>query len=315
MLVRDLEALVDPATRGDPMSPLRWTSKSAARLATDLCVQGHAISPRTVNRMLHRLDYSLQSLRKTREGAQHPDRNAQFEYINQQVLIFQGRGQPVISIDTKKKELIGNFKNAGTEWQPKGQPQTVNIYDFPSLAEGKAIPYGIYDIANDQGWVLVGIDHDTPAFAVAAIREWWHQMGLSLYPDATKLLITADGGGSNGVRARLWKTELHHLANETCLRITVCHFPPGTSKWNKIEHRMFCRITENWRGRPLVSHEVVVSLIASTKTRTGLTIQARLDERKYPTGVKVTDAEFAEVHIERANFHGEWNYTIVPAPH
>jgi hypothetical protein len=311
-LLRDLEALVEPVTRGDPMSPLRWTCKSTRQLATELGRQGHRVSHQTVAELLHGLDYSLQGNRKTKEGAAHPDRDAQFTYLNGQVRAFQERGQPVISVDTKKKELVGDFKNGGREWRPAGHPEPVRVHDFVDRELGKAIPYGVYDLAANQGWVSVGMDHDTPAFAVQSVRRWWEEMGRPVYPQATELLITADGGGSNGSRARLWKTELQRLADETGLRITVCHFPPGTSKWNKIEHRMFCHITQNWRGRPLVSHEVIVRLIGSTTTRAGLTIRADLDTGTYPTGVKVTDAALAAVRIEPAGFHGDWNYTIVP---
>ena len=311
-LLDDLDALVDPVTRGDPNSPLRWTCKSTVQLAQELQARGHAVSHQTVGRLLHRLDFSLQAARKTHEGADHPDRDAQFHHIARKVRQFQRRGQPVISVDTKKKELIGPFKNAGREWQPKGEPENVNAYDFPSLAEGKAIPYGVYDLAQNEGWVSVGTDHDTPAFAVAAIRQWWARMGRSTYPTATELLITADSGGSNSVRARLWKVSLQRFADRTGLRVTVCHFPPGTSKWNKIEHRMFCHITTNWRGRPLVSYQVVVNLIAHTTTSKGLSVRARLDRRYYPTGVKVSDGDLAAIHIKPAQFHGTWNYTIAP---
>jgi len=311
-LLDDLDALVDPVTRGDPNSPLRWTCKSTVQLAQELQARGHAVSHQTVGRLLHQLDFSLQAARKTHEGADHPDRNAQFHYIARKVRQFQRRGQPAISVDTKKKELIGPFKNAGREWQPKGEPENVNAYDFPSLAEGKAIPYGVYDLAQNEGWVSVGTDHDTPAFAVAAIRQWWARMGRSTYPTATELLITADSGGSNSVRARLWKVSLQRFADRTGLRVTVCHFPPGTSKWNKIEHRMFCHITTNWRGRPLVSYQVVVNLIAHTTTSKGLSVRARLDRRYYPTGVRVSDGDLAAIHIKPAQFHGTWNYTIVP---
>jgi hypothetical protein len=311
-LLHDLDALVDPVTRGEPNSPLSWTCKSTVQLAKELQACGHAVSHDTVGRLLHQLDFSLQALRKTREGADHPDRDAQFHYIARKVRQFQRRGQPAISVDTKKKELVGLFKNAGREWQPKGEPEHVNAYDFPRLAVGKAIPYGVYDLAQNEGWVSVGTDHDTAAFAVAAIRQWWVKMGRATYPSATELLITADSGGSNSARVRLWKVELQRLANQTGLSITVCHFPPGTSKWNKIEHRMFCHITTNWRGRPLVSHQVVVSLIAHTSTTSGLRVNARLDCRHYPTGIKVTADELAAVHITPAKFHGDWNYTIAP---
>jgi Rhodopirellula transposase DDE domain len=311
-LLRDLEALVDPLTRGDPMSPLRWTCKSTRQLATELSRHGHHVSHQTVAELLHALRYSLQGTRKTKEGASHPDRDAQFGHLNEQVQAFQARGQPVISVDTKKKELVGDFANRGREWQPGGQPELVRVHDFVDPDLGKAIPYGVYDVAANRGWVSVGTDHDTPAFAVASVQRWWEQMGHPTYPNATELLITADGGGSNGSRTRRWKVELQRLADETGLRITVCHFPPGTSKWNKIEHRMFCHITENWRGRPLVSHEVIVQLIGHTSTRTGLSIRAEIDSRPYPTGVKVTDAELAAVQLEPAEFHGEWNYRISP---
>ena len=311
-LVRELEALVEPTTRGDPESPLRWTCKSTANLAEELTQRGHPVSPRTVAALLKELDYSLQGTRKTREGTAHPDRNAQFEQINTQTAAFQERRQPVISVDTKKKELVGEFANGGREWQPEGQPEKVRVHDFVDPQLGKAIPYGVYDIAANTGWVNVGTDHDTAAFAVQSIRGWWEQMGRATYPEATELLITADGGGSNGRQRRQWKTELQQLADETGLAISVCHFPPGTSKWNKIEHRMFSHITLNWRGRPLISHEVILQLIGSTKTRTGLTIRAALDRASYPAGVKISDAELAAVRIERQAFHGEWNYTIQP---
>jgi hypothetical protein len=310
--VRDLEALVEPVTRGDPMSPLRWTCKSTRQLAAELRRHGHRLSHQKVAELLHALGYRLQGNRKTREGASHPDRDAQWAHINAQTEAFQRRGQPVISVDTKKKELVGDFKNGGREWQPAGQPELVRAYDFVDRALGKAIPYGVYDVAANQGWVSVGTDPDTPAFAVESVRRWWGQMGRPTYPAATELLITADGGGSNGSRARLWKTELQRLADATGLRITVCHFPPGTSTWNKIEHRLFCHITQNWRGRPLVSHEVIVQLIGGTTTRTGLTGRAALDPNAYPTGIKVADAELAAVRLEPAAFHGEWNYAIAP---
>ena len=311
-VVADLEALVDPTTRGDPMSPLRWTCKSTTQLAAELSAQGHVISPQTVAILLYELDYSLQSNRKTREGTAHPDRNAQFEFINARVQECQRRKQPVISVDAKKKELIGDFKNGGREWRPKGQPETVRTHDFPDKELGKVTPYGVYDIAHNSGWVNVGTDHDTPAFAVASIQQWWLQMGAPAYPRARELLITADGGGSNSARARLWKVELQRLVDTLGLPVMVCHFPPGTSKWNKIEHRMFCHITKNWRGRPLVSHEVIVNLIGSTTTRTGLSIRAALDRHTYPTGIKVTDDELAKVQLRPADFHGEWNYKIIP---
>ena len=307
-----LERLVDPATRGDPMSPLRWTCKSTTQLAGELTRQGHRVSPRTVGRLLKAAGYSLQSNRKTKEGKDHPDRNAQFEHINASVLGFQGRGQPVISIDTKKKELVGKFRNGGQEWQPEGEPEEVLVHDFMDKELGKAIPYGVYDVTENQGWVSVGIDHDTARFATEAIRRWWKKMGSKRHRGAKELLITADGGGSNGSRCRLWKVALQELANHLEMPVHVRHFPPGTSKWNKIEHRMFCHITQNWRGRPLVSHEVIINLIANTATSKGLTIQAALDPGAYPTGIKVTDEEFARIRLKRASFHGEWNYCVLP---
>jgi hypothetical protein len=309
-LLRELETLVDPATRGDPMSPLRWTCKSADKLAEGLQARGHVVSERTVNRLLHALGYSLQSNRKTIEGKGHPDRDAQFQYINRRAKAFQRQGQPVVSVDTKKKELVGPYRNGGREWQPKGKPEKVKVHDFIDKDLGKAIPYGVYDMAANNGWVSVGVDHDTAEFAVETIRRWWNRMGVRVYPQAKKLLITADGGGSNGSRCRLWKVELQRLADEIGLSISVCHFPPGTSKWNKIEHRMFCHITENWRGRPLVSREVVVNLIGSTKTKTGLEIQSELDGGIYPIAREVTDQQMDSLSIKREKFHGEWNYTI-----
>jgi hypothetical protein len=311
-LLDALEQLVDPVTRGDPESPLRWTCKSTTQLAAALTRQGHALSPRSVGRLLNAAGYSLQSNRKTLEGGSHPDRNAQFEHISRTVRRFQKRGQPVISVDTKKKELVGAFKNAGREWRPKGNPETVKIYDFVDPELGKAIPYGVYDLSSNQGWVSVGVDHDTARFAVEAIRRWWRKMGSPRYPNARELLITADGGGSNGSRCRLWKVALQDLASQLGLTIHVCHFPPGTSKWNKIEHRMFCHITENWRGKPLISHDVIINLIAATVTKSGLEIQAELDQGSYPTGVAVADDELASVNLKRAGFHGEWNYAIRP---
>jgi hypothetical protein len=311
-LVHALEQLVDPVTRGDPDSPLRWTCKSTRTLAHELTGQGHPVSDTTVRRLLHAAGYSLQGNRKTREGAAHPDRNAQFEHINVMVRAFQQRGQPVISVDTKKKELVGDFKNSGREWRPQGEPEEVRVHDFMDKKLGKAIPYGVYDIVGNQGWVSVGIDHDTARFAAKAIQRWWSKMGRQRYPKARKLLITADGGGSNGSRCRLWKVALQDLAIDLGIPIQVCHFPPGTSKWNKIEHRMFCHITQNWRGRPLVSHEVIINLIANTATRQGLTIQAELDTGTYPTGTKVTDEELAVVNLTPAAFHGDWNYAIAP---
>ena len=308
-----LEELVEPASRGDPMSPLRWTCKSVRTLAAELNRQGHPVSHQTVSEVLHSLGYSLQVNRKTREGAGHPDRNAQFEHIARRAKQFQRRGQPVISVDTKKKELVGDFKNAGQEWHPKGQPPAVRVHDFQDKELGKAIPYGVYDLSANAGWVSVGIDHDTPEFAVESIYCWWRQMGRKTYPEASELLITADGGGSNGSRVRLWKVALGRLADATGLKIAVCHFPPGTSKWNKIEHRMFCHITRNWRGHPLESHEVIVNLIASTTTTKGLRVRAALDTDVYPTGVKVEDATMAALRLIPDKFHGDWNYTIAPA--
>jgi hypothetical protein len=312
-VVGALEALVEPTARGDPRSPLRWTCKSTRRLAAELTRQGHRLSHTKVAQLLEGLGYSLQGLRKTKEGATHPDRNAQFAYINEQVQAFQRRGQPVVSVDTKKKELVGDFAHGGREYQPKRHPEKVRVYDFVDKALGKAIPYGIYDLTANCGWVSVGLDHDTAQFAVATLRRWWLQMGRKVYRKAQELLITADGGGSNGSRCRLWKVELQRLADETGLTITVCHFPPGTSKWNKIEHRMFCHITENWRGRPLINHEVIVSLIANTTTRAGLRIKAALDAGQYPTGLKVTEEQMRTLNLHPADFHGEdWNYILKP---
>jgi len=311
-LLRALEALIDPVTRGHPESPLRWTCKSTAKLAEELARQQHPVTDRTVATLLKEAGYSLQANRKTREGSQHPDRNAQFEYINQQVLAFRKRRQPVISVDTKKKELVGEFKNSGQEWRPHGQPQEVNVHDFPDKKLGKAIPYGVYDLASNEGWVSVGIDHDTAEFAAASIRRWWQEMGAARFPAATKLMITADGGGSNSSRNRLWKKSLQLLADDLGLRLQVCHFPPGTSKWNKIEHRLFCFITKNWRGRPLTSYQVIVNLIANTTTKTGLKVRADIDRNQYETGIAVSEDELAQLKITRADFHGEWNYTIEP---
>jgi hypothetical protein len=300
-------------TRGDPESPLRWTCKSTTQLAEALKRLGHPASPRTVGRLLNADGYSLQSNRKTKEGEQHPDRNAQFEHINQTVKQFQHRGQPVISVDTKKKELVGRFKNGGREWQPRGAPEEVQVHDFIDPQLGKAIPYGVYDVSENQGWVSVGIDHDTARFAAEAIRRWWQKMGAKRYRNTKELLITADGGGSNGSRNRLWKVALHELAVKLGIAVHVSHFPPGTSKWNKIEHRMFCHITQNWRGRPLVTHEVVIQLIANTTTKAGLKIQAALDQGTYPTGIKVSDQELAAVNLKPSLFHGDWNYTLFPS--
>lgn len=311
-LATALERLVDPVTRGDPQSPLRWTCKSTTQLADELTGRGHQVSPSTVGRLLKAAGYSLQSNRKTKEGGAHPDRNAQFEHINATVQAFQKRGQPVISVDTKKKELVGNFKNGGNEWQRQGAPVEVKVHDFIDKKLGKAIPYGVYDVTVNEGWVSVGTDHDTARFAVEAIRRWWTKMGAKRYRGATQLLITADGGGSNSSRCRLWKVALHDLATWLDMPIHVCHFPPGTSKWNKIEHRMFCHITQNWRGRPLVSHEVIINLIANTTTKQGLRIQAELDTATYPLRTKVTEEELDTVNIKRHKFHGDWNYTIRP---
>jgi transposase len=307
-----LEWLLDPITRGDPQSPLRWTCKSTTQLAHELTHQGHPVSPSTVGRLLKAAGYSLQSNRKTREGGDHPDRNAQFEHINDTVRTFQRQCQPVISVDTKKKELVGNFKNGGREWRPKGEPEEVLVHDFMDKELGKAIPYGVYDVSGNEGWVSVGIDHDTARFAAEAIRRWWEKMGSKRHRGATRLLVTADGGGSNSSRCRLWKVALQDLATQLDMPIHVCHFPPGTSKWNKIEHRMFCHITQNWRGRPLVSHEVVINLIANTVTEQGLRIKAELDSTTYPLRTKVSKDELASVNIKRHKFHGEWNYTIRP---
>jgi Rhodopirellula transposase DDE domain len=313
-LLADLDALVEPTSRGDPMSPLRWTCKSTTRLAEELAHLGHQVSQRTVCNLLAQLNYSLQSVRKTREGAQHPDRDAQFQYIAQMVASYQRQRQPVISVDTKKKELIGDFKNAGREWQPAGQPEKVRVHDFIDDELGKVAPYGVYDLTANVGWVSVGIDHDTAEFAVQSIRRWWIEMGRPLYRKAKRLLITADCGGSNGYRVRLWRVQLQQLANELGLPVQVCHLPPGTSKWNKIEHRMFCHITNNWRGRPLLTRQVVVNLIGSVTTAQGLRVKAALDENTYDAGIKVSDADLAAVAIERDEFHGEWNYRIRPRP-
>jgi len=308
-----LESLVEPATRGDPESPLRWTCKSVRRLSAEMKHLGHAVSHDMVARLLHELGYSLQANRKTLEGASVPDRDAQFAHIHGKVKAFQAVGQPVISVDTKKKELVGEFKNGGREVRPKGEPERVRVHDFVIPELGRAAPYGVYDVTENEGWVSVGIDHDTAEFAVESIRRWWRTMGRPRYPGAARLLITADGGGSNGSRVRLWKTALQRLANETGLSIAVCHFPPGTSKWNKIEHRLFSFISQNWRGKPLISHEVIVNLIAATTTKKGLKVECALDTNRYPSGVKVTDKELSRVNIERDPFHGEWNYTISPA--
>jgi hypothetical protein len=309
-LERDLELLVEPLTRGDPGSPLRWTCKSTRKLAEELNRNGHRIGDRKVADLLHGLHYSLQANAKTKEGSSHPDRNAQFEYINALTKDFQKRGQPVISVDAKKKELVGNFKNNGSEWQPKGQPVEVEVHDFEDKDLGKIIPYGVYDLAKNEGWVTVGTDHDTSDFAIDTILGWWKRMGRHAYPEAKELLILADSGGSNGSRSRLWKVGVQRLANDISLQVTVSHFPPGTSKWNKIEHRLFSFITQNWRGRPLVSHEVIVNLIGSTATKAGLNVKAKLSKKKYQTGIKVSDQDFARIKIKPKRFHGDWNYTI-----
>ncbi len=311
-LLETLEWLVEPVTRGDPCSPLRWTCKSTTNLAEELGRLGHPVSPRTVGRLLNADGYSLQSNRKTKEGISHPDRNAQFELISATVKQFQQQGQPVISVDTKKKELVGLFKNGGREWQPVGEPEQVQVHDFLDKDLGKAIPYGVYDLSQNEGWVSVGIDHDTARFAAQAIHRWWKKMGSKRYSNAQELLITADGGGSNGSRSRLWKVALQDLAVRLGIPVRVCHFPPGTSKWNKIEHRMFCHITQNWRGRPLVSHEVIIQLIANTTTKAGLKIRAELDSARYPTGTLVSDEQLAALNLKRSDFHGEWNYTLMP---
>lgn len=311
-VLSDLEKLVEPVTRGDPESPLRWTCKSVRRLAGELSRLGHSISYPVVAELLHELGYSLQANQKTKEGDSHPDRNAQFEHINRKVKRCLGDKQPVISVDTKKKEMVGDFKNGGQELRPKGKPEPVRVHDFVIPELGRANPYGIYDLAQNTGWVSVGVDHDTAAFAVESIRRWWQSMGQPIYPKAKRLLITADGGGSNGARVRLWKTELQKFANEIGLPIAVCHFPPGTSKWNKIEHRLFSFITQNWRGKPLVSFEVIVSLIAATTTTNGLKVHSELDTNPYPPGIKVTDKDFAQVKLRPDKFHGEWNYEILP---
>ena len=311
-LVQALERLIDPVTRGDPMSPLRWTCKSTRRLAEELTSQRHPVSAPTVAGLLRGAGYSLQGNAKTREGANHPDRDAQFQHINGTVRRFLDRNQPAISVDTKKKELVGDFKNGGREWHPQGRPEKVRVHDFLDKTKGKAIPYGVYDILNNQGWVSVGIDHDTAQFAANNIRRWWQQMGRRRFPRATQLLITADGGGSNGHRSRLWKVALQELADDLQLRLRVCHFPPGTSKWNKIEHRLFSFITQNWRGRPLVSHQTIVSLIAGTTTRSGLIVKAALDTNQYQTHVKVTDEQLARLKLKPEPFHGDWNYIVSP---
>lgn len=311
-LYEDLKELIEANTRGDPPSPLQWTCKSTRRLMAELISRGHPISHPTVAYLLHAWDYSLQAPRKTREGASHPDRDAQFVPINEAVKAFQQRGQPVVSVEAKKKELVGNFTNAGREWHHRGEPEQVNVYDFVDPRQGHAIPYGVSDLTANQGWVRVGITPDTAEFAVATLQRWWQQMGSRVYPHAQDLLVTADAGGSNGRRCRRWKVELQKLADASGLRIAVGHFPPGTSKWNKIEHRLFCHITENWRGRPLLSHAIIINLIGHTTTRTGLHIQAELDRHIYRTGIKVSKVELDAVRLEKDAFHGEGNYTILP---
>lgn len=311
-IVKDLDIMIDPLTRGDPENPLRWTCKSTYKLAEALKAKGHQISQKTVYSLLQEMGYSMQSNKKIMEGTQHPDRDEQFHFINRKVKEFQERGYPVISVDAKKKENIGQFKNAGTEWERCGQPVAVNTYDFPDKEKGKACPYGVYDMTRNEGWVNVGISRDTAEFAVESIRRWWIGMGNTRYPKATNLLITADGGGSNGYRTRLWKREIQKLSNEMGMIIQVCHFPPGTSKWNKIEHQMFSFVSKNWRGRPLDSLGTIVNLIASTTTKQGLQIEADIDKNEYEKGIRVSDEEMALLNIERENFHGEWNYKIIP---
>ena len=313
-LLADLDRLVDPVTRGDPESPLRWTCKSVRRLAEELQQEGHAVSYQTVAELLHALDYSLQANQKTLEGSQHADRDAQFEYINRKAQRYLKQGQPVISVDTKKKELVGDFKNAGSEWQLKGQPEPVRVHDFEIREpdKGKVAPYGVYDLGRNVGWVSVGVDHDTAAFAVESIRRWWRWMGGPSYPKAKRLLITADSGGSNGARVRLRKWELQQLADETGIETSVCHFPPGTSKWNKVEHRLFSFISQNWRGKPLISHEVIINLIAATTSKTGLAVKSKLDSNTYPAGIKISDQQMAQLRLRRDTFHGDWNYRLLP---
>ncbi|MGH7665143.1 MAG: ISAzo13 family transposase [Gemmatimonadaceae bacterium] len=311
-LVADLDALVEPTASGDPDSPLRWTSKSVRHLATELQAIGHAVSYRLVATLLHAAGYSLQANRKTREGPQHPDRDAQFRYLAAQVRRFQRQHRPAISVDTKKKELVGDFRNAGREWRPQDRPEKVRVHDFLIKGQGKAVPYGVYDLARKEGWVSVGIDPDTASFAVHAIRRWWNRMGRSAYPDTPALLITADAGGSNGSRVRLWKWELQQFANRTGLTITVCHFPPGTSKWNRIEHRLFSHIAMNWRGKPLVDLVTIVNLIGETTTDLGLRVRAEVDPGRYPMGVVISDAQMAQIQLEPHAFHGDWNYSIRP---
>lgn len=311
-LLHALETLVEPTSRGDPQSPLCWTCLSTRHLAEALCDQGHPVSHQTVAVLLDELGYSLQANRKTKEGQNHPDRDAQFQYINKQVLAFQKRGQPVVSVDAKKKELVGDYRNPGSAWRPQSEPEKVRAKDFPDKQRGKVVPEGVYDLSRNEGWVSVGIDHDTAAFAKASLWRWWQEMGSPVYPEADSLLITTDAGGSSGYRVRLWKVMVQELADATGLRISVCHLPPGTSKWNKIEHRLFCQITNNWRGRPLLSRAIVVNLIAHTKTKKGLRVQAELDTHEYPLGIKISDEELAAVQIKEHKFHGDWNYTIFP---
>ena len=311
-LIEALLALVEPSERGDPESGLRWTCKSLRRLAAELCAQGYQISHTVVGELLRMLNFSLQANSKTREGDGHPDRDAQFRYIDRLAKAALKEHQPIISVDTKKKELIGDFKNGGREWRPKGDPEQVRVHDFLIKELGRVVPYGVYDLAADAGWVCVGIDHDTAAFAVQTIRRWWQDIGRIRYAKAKRLIITADGGGSNGPRLRLWKRELQRLANEIGIEITVSHFPPGTSKWNKIEHRLFSFITQNWRAKPLISYRVIVNLISATTTRTGLSVHCELDRKRYPKAIEVPDEEMATINIKRARFHGDWNYTIRP---
>ncbi len=313
-LVADLKSLVEPVTRGDPTQPLLWTTRSLHNLVKELAKNGHEVSPTVVGNLLRGMNYSLQANRKTREGDRHIDRDAQFHYINAQAKAFLAAHEPVISVDTKKKELVGNFKNNGREWRRKGKPELVNVHDFIDPKLSRAVPYGVYDLTNNVGWVSVGTGHDTASFAVYAIRRWWQTMGRKRHPKATRLMISADGGGRNGYRVRLWKVELQKLADVLKLPITVCHLPPGTSKWNKIEHRLFSFITINWRGKPLRSYRTIVQLIAATTTDTGLKVRAELDESKYPKGVKISDTQLAAVNLSRHSFHGDWNYTISPNP-
>ncbi len=313
-LREDLDRLVEPVTRGDPESPLRWTCKSVRKLAEELRREGHAVSYQTVAELLHAMDYSLQANQKTLEGSQHADRNQQFEYINRKAQRYLKQGEPVISVDTKKKELVGDFKNPGRKWEPRGQPEQVRVHDFEIRQpdQGKVAPYGVYDLGRNVGWVSVGVDHDTAEFAVESIRRWWRWMGRRSYQKAKRLLITADSGGSNGARVRLWKWELQQLADETGLEISVCHFPPGTSKWNKIEHRLFSFISQNWRGKPLISHQVIIDLIAATTTTTGLTVKSKIDTNTYERGLKVSDQQMAELQLRKEKFHGDWNYKLLP---